>query len=539
MNILKNLVLSLFLLAVKTSTTAAEEEWYSLGNYIEEEGYGFRAGHAVANSADGMIIAVASPYYSPEAEAEQDGENDDELPEGSEETPKGLRLGRVVVYEFDKDTDEWSKLGAPILGDVGEELGTSIDMSTNGEVIAIGSKADSGDLKESGAVKVYILNRLTGTPRWIQKGKTIPGEDALDHFGASVALHDDGKIVVVGSPGADVLPDKPQAGKVGVYLYNDSTEEWDQLENVIDGSYAMGKFGTSVAVSEEGLIAGGGPDANDKKGYVHIYRYNLNETDFWLDEGQVLHGETAGDQFGQSLALSVSGKHVVVGAPFQKVDDKKRAGVVKVFEEKEFNDGNKIWVQVGDKINGLSEGEEFGTSVDISEDGLAIAAGAPLSSHDDKRESGHISVYHDMSEGINDPDWILRHAEIVGKKPYSHQGSSVALSGDGYEVIGGAPTEGYVSVFMLARTAPPTPAPTDYNPYDANEKEEGGRHRRSGFATFILVIFIISLVIASAFLVFKGVLYYRNKRSFTQAPNTDLELRNVERSEPGADAGVV
>ena len=75
-------------------------------------------------------------------------------------------------------------------------------------------------------------------------------------------------------------------------------------------------------------------------------------------------------------------------------------------------------------------------------------------------QNGHIAVYH-----FRNNMYSLAHVEIEGRAEYSHQGSSVALSGDGYQVMGGAPTGGYVSVYTLALTAPPTLAPTGYEEY--------------------------------------------------------------------------
>jgi hypothetical protein len=67
-----NHLIPLFLLLLSeitssgTSTRTTGEKWYSLGNYIEEEEgsayqyhYQYLAGHCVANSQDGIVIAVA------------------------------------------------------------------------------------------------------------------------------------------------------------------------------------------------------------------------------------------------------------------------------------------------------------------------------------------------------------------------------------------------------------------------------------------------------------------------------------------------
>lgn len=517
MNLL-NIILPLLCLVL----TAEAERWYSLGNYIEEEGTNDHAGHAVVSSGDGSIIAVAAPHYTP---VDDDGKAID-----------GTRYGRIAIYEFDAESDTWSNLGEEIVGDRGEELGTSLDMIDDGTAIIVGTKAYHENKREAGSVKVYTLtDRNSEEPRWVQKGQTLFGVAAFDRFGYSSAIADQGKVIAVGSPGHDEPGIGDDAGSVTVYDYDTTNQKWEPIQDApaMVGTHANGRFGHSLSLSQVGNLAVGSPLADDSKGYVRTYKYNATGH-LWETLGQDIRGKFAGDKCGTSVAMSRNGDHVIVGSPMWKYNGKKRAGAIIVLK---FNGGEiNRWKEVGSEIAG-EEGDEFGSSVDISDDGEEIAVGSPYSdSEPGKKQTGHITVYHYIGQ-----EWVKRDVNVVGKTEYSNQGSSVALSGNGYQVMGGAPTEGYASVYTLAKTAPPTMSPTEFHERGKHERDHSkGKPKRSGFATFVLVVFLISFIGAGGFLAFKGLVYYRNKRSmaaFQPTPNTDLELRNIEDTNNNDESG--
>ena len=513
MKLPRNLILPLLIFLSQTNIISAVDKWFSLGNYIEEEGTDDKAGTAVSNSRDGSTIAVSSPHY---------------IPKGDDGEPlEGSRYGRVMVYDFDPEFDKWNKVGDEIVGERGESLGISMKLSEDGKTVVVGCLSDSEDSTqlEVGSVKVYALDGLAN--EWKPKGETLYGTKAYDRFGTSVDIADGGAVITVGSPGhdEDVLNDAGavegvlnDAGSVRVYKYDISLDEWRPIQNAMVGTSAFAKFGSSVSLSQVGSVAIGAPLADNSRGYVQMYHYNATD-ETWDVRGDAINGAKPGDQFGASVAMSYDASTVAVGSPLLAgYGTKKRSGSVTVFE---YTDS--MWKVLGEKIIGRDEGDEFGSSVDMSDDGKEIAVGSPFSTSDfTKKQAGHITVYHYDGRGQATKKWNKRHLEIEGKVEYSHQGSSVGLSGDGYQVIGGAPTEGYASVYTLEKTAPPTMAPTVEREIDVS----GGR---SGFAAFVLVIFFISLIAATVWFVFKGVVYYRNKSRQDHYPNNNgVEMRQVE-----------
>ena len=95
-----------------------------------------------------------------------------------------------------------------------------------------------------------------------------------------------------------------------------------------------------------------------------------------------------------------------------------------------FNSNPKIktWDQIGDDIDGLVYGDNFGNSVSLSADGSFVAIGAPWNG-----VSGHVRIYKNVN-GI----WTQVGGDIEGEDSLDSSGYSVSLSADGSVVAIGA-----------------------------------------------------------------------------------------------------
>ena len=82
--------------------------------------------------------------------------------------------------------------------------------------------------------------------------------------GVSVALSDDGSILVVGAPGND--GNGSDSGHVRVYQHNNGS--WEQIRQHIDGESSGDLSGVSVALSDDGSIFAVGAPGNDGNGSV-------------------------------------------------------------------------------------------------------------------------------------------------------------------------------------------------------------------------------------------------------------------------------
>ncbi len=162
------------------------------------------------------------------------------------------------------------------------------------------------------------------------------------------------------------------------------------------------------------------------EGKGHVRVYK-NIEGVWEQIGDDIDGESDGDLFGNSVSISADGSVVAIGARFNS-ENGERAGHVRVYK----NIGG-VWEQLGDDIDGKVADDRFGTSVSISADGSIVAAGAPYNS-ENGIESGHVRVYKNI-EGV----WEQLGDDIGGEAKDDWSGRSVSISADGSVVAIGAP----------------------------------------------------------------------------------------------------
>ncbi|KAL7477285.1 hypothetical protein ACHAW6_003096 [Cyclotella cf. meneghiniana] len=255
--------------------------WAQLGLDIDEEVDYDSFGYSVSLSSDGGVLAVGAPLNDPSS---------------------GWDAGHVRVYNFNGTA--WNQLGLDIDGEAtGDQSGTSVSLSGNGNVLAVGAPEHSH--YGAGYVRVYNFN---GTG-WTQLGLDIEGENTGDGSGASVSLSSDGSVLAVGAPGNDPSSGV-DAGHVRVYNFNGTG--WTQLGLDIDGEAAGDYSGTSVSLSSDGSVLAVGAPNNTPTGHVRVYNFNGTG---WTQLGLDIDGKAASDGSGASVSLSEDGSMLAVGAP--------------------------------------------------------------------------------------------------------------------------------------------------------------------------------------------------------------------------------
>ena len=274
--------------------------WTQMGIDIDGEAQYDYSGYSVSLSDNGTIVAIGA--YG------NDGTN-------------GSNSGHVRVFEYDTDSSSWVQLGIDIDGEAaGDYSGYSVSLSSDGTIVAIGARynadsgTDSGHVRtDSGHVRVYEWN---GTA-WVQKGGDIDGEVHGDWSGTSVSLSSDGSIVAIGATGNDA--NGADSGHVRVFEYDTDSSSWVQKGGDIDGEATGDGSGNSVSLSSDGTIVAIGARSNDgngsDSGHVRVYQYD-NNTSSWVQLGTDIDGEAAGDQSGYSVSLSSDGTIVAIGAPY-------------------------------------------------------------------------------------------------------------------------------------------------------------------------------------------------------------------------------
>ncbi len=111
-------------------------------------------------------------------------------------------------------------------------------------------------------------------------------------------------------------------------------------------------------------------------------------TGSWIQIGQDIIGEANGDEFGRSVSLSDDGKTLVVGA-WDADGNGAASGHVKVYQR---DDSISGWIQLGDDIDGEAAYDASGFSVSLSADGNTVAIGS-RGNDDNGDNSGHVRVF--------------------------------------------------------------------------------------------------------------------------------------------------
>jgi hypothetical protein len=333
---------------------------------------------------------------------------------------EGTNGGSLVFYTKVDGGSVTEKLRINNVGAIG--LGATPTYGTSGQVLTS---------QGAGSAPIWSAPSSEISPLIYQLGNEILGENHHDQFGWSVSISDNGLIVAIGSPAADVNFSKNTLeGTVKIYHY--VNYEWSQLGNTIFGEGAGDFSGYSVSISGNGdrvLIGGRHNDGNgSNSGHARVYEYDeTNST--WIKLGQDIDGEAQDDEFGWAVSISSDGTTVAISGNYNDGGGS-NSGHVRVLRYI-----NSNWVQLGGDIDGENTGDLSGRSVSISSDGNIVAIGAIYNGGD---QTGHTRVYE-----YDDSSWIQLGSDIDGEDPGDRSGQSVSISGDGHTVaIGGYYNDG-------------------------------------------------------------------------------------------------
>jgi uncharacterized protein YjbI with pentapeptide repeats len=368
--------------------------WEKIDQDIDGEAEYNNSGVSVSLSADGTIVAIGATGNA----------------------GNGNYSGHVRVYTFNNGT--WVQTGQDIDGEAASDnSGTSVSLSADGSVVAIGAMGNDGNGSTSGHVRVYTFNNGT----WVQTGQDIDGEAASDYSGGSVSLNADGTVVAIGADGND--GNGNYSGHVRVYTFNNGT--WVQTGQDIDGEAEYDFSGVSVSLSADGTIVAIGATGNagngNYSGHVRVYTFN-NGT--WVQTGQDIDGEAEYNNSGTSVSLSADGSVVAIGAT-GNAGNGTESGHVRVYN---FDNDNNTWVQTGQDIDGEAEYDFSGGSVSLSADGTIVAIGSIQ-----MNGKGQVRVYSYYNSA-----WVQIDQDIDGEAVGDYFGRSVSLSADGTIVAIGA-----------------------------------------------------------------------------------------------------
>jgi hypothetical protein len=260
-----------------------------------------------------------------------------------------------------------------------------------------------------------------------QIGSNIIGSFFGENTGTSVSITSTiiGDRVAIGTPYNDQAT--TMAGYVRVYQRSGTV--WNQLGQTITGE-AASDFCGEVELSGNGTRLIVGAKFNDgngaDSGHVRVYSFDSG-TSTWVQMGTDINGEAAGDEFGTTVAISNSGTVIAVGAPNNNNGAASNSGHVRIYEW-----NGTAWAQKGVDINGNAANDSFGDSIDMSTSGLNLVAGSKWGNSSD----GYVEAYT-----WNGSAWAQKGATISDGGS-DKSGSSVSISSDGNRIVVGAPLAG-------------------------------------------------------------------------------------------------
>lgn len=345
-------------------------------------------GNSVAISNDGQRILVGGPS--------NDG--------------NAVNAGHVRVFE--NIAGSWTQIGNPIMGlSTNNGFGVTVDFSADGKRFIAGAPGYNGNDPTGMA---WVFEEVNGN--WTPVHHYILGENVGDAAGHGVAISDDGTRIAVSSIYNDF-----NANNCGhVRVFDEVQGGWTQVGSAIVGTNANDWFGRSISFSSDGNRLAIGSPYFDGKGVVSIFEQSGI---YWPQVGSDILG--AGGSHGERIALSGSGKRVIIGA---KTHDGTLSycGHASIYEEI-----NGAWTLVGTPIEGTAENDLFGKSVAITPNGKRVAIGGDYAGN---YTVGYVKVFQENG-GI----WSQIGPRIDGDNFGYEFGSSVSISANGTRlVVGGA-----------------------------------------------------------------------------------------------------
>ncbi len=209
--------------------------------------------------------------------------------------------------------------------------------------------------------------------------------------GYAVASSQSGDVIAISSP-VETFDETEDDGvkmtirhpsRVQVFQFNPEMETWEQPTPDIERDDPLDDFGVSLALDADGstVVVGSLSDSKDKTmqdvGSVNIYtHYRVLGESVWKPKGVNfrLEGSAAFDQFGASVDISEDGNMIAVGSPMKDivVNDILIPRAGEVTVWK-FDTIEEEWSMVGTPMHGEMF-DRFGSAVSLSSKGLASSS---------------------------------------------------------------------------------------------------------------------------------------------------------------------
>jgi len=326
-------------------------------------------GFAVAISADGSTIAIGSPDEDSASTQIDTNPTDTSAP----------NAGAAYIFARAGGWHQEAYLKASNTG-AGDGFGSSIALSANGNLVVVGAPYEAGSTNTAPDIGAsYTFRRIGATWSFETLLRSNLASNG-DNFGWALAVASDGTAIAISSPSEDSASvgiggdqgDESliQSGAVFIFRF---VATWTQATYIKPSSHQSGDFfGRALAYSRDGstlAVASPGEDSVVANSGA-LYRFAYTGT--WSETGS-LKASNAGDddQLGLALSLTGDGAELAAGAPLEDgdADANPAQGAVYRFTGNVQTDYVRTFP--------LDDGDQLGSGVSLSADGVTIAIAAP------------------------------------------------------------------------------------------------------------------------------------------------------------------
>ena len=383
-----------------------------------------------------------------------------------------------LVYADDDGTGKWAvyqktrafkenKWGAPNTI-TNQKFGYNIATANQGRTIVVAAPT----LGDEG--QIYVLNRefntgietLQATQGFsisFNSSDNIVSDAGSPALGSSLALSNDGSVLVAGAPeasnfkGADdstygsgfrvsvgdftIDPsDYSREGVVTLHTY-DTAENLYKLNYVIGSSEPQddAHFGASVLVSNTKLLVGA-PGKTNYQGKVYIYdkttRPDGSTLDWDISDNHILSipNSRDGDRFGSKMTATKDLSIIAVSAPgYEEQGDDSTAnkGAVFIYSLDNNNEYQLLQTISSATFNQIDSGDSFGYALDMSDDGKTLIVSAP---YDDANTINSGAVYYFKKTGDDSSQDLYTYQQTIFsplKAVQEQFGANISLNAEG------------------------------------------------------------------------------------------------------------
>jgi hypothetical protein len=224
--------------------------------------------------------------------------------------------GCVVIYDYVGGS--WTQRASLVVptstSSTPVQFGHSVSLNSDGSILAVGEPHRTDGNGTAGGIFIFDWNGSS----WTQRGSVITLNDSLDsagldptEFGASCSLNGAGDVLIVGAPKFIINGD---CGNVYIFTWSGSWIYNDAAEPIdIFGSDI--RFGESVAISQDGTKL----FISDLDGVGHVFEYDILGMSAGSNNTITPSDGAAGDKFGSSLFTNNDGTVLYVGAPERNI----------------------------------------------------------------------------------------------------------------------------------------------------------------------------------------------------------------------------